>query len=92
MPLPWTDILQIVAVGVLIYIVARTRPSPMTNSATIQTLIAQLQTITAERDHWRELAQRTEMRCQELERGAQVDRKTIARLHDDNERRGQTLR
>lgn len=92
MPLPYTDILQILATGVLIYIMARSRPSPMTNGATIQTLIAQLQTVTAERDHWRELAQRTELRCQELERGAAVDRKTIARLHDDNERRGQQIR
>jgi hypothetical protein len=92
MQLPITDLMLLAGVAVLVFLTARARPAPMQNGHTIKLLLDQVAAISAERDHWHELALRTEARAQELERDCQSYRGQIRRMNEDEERRRRELR
>lgn len=93
MSLPVSDLLLLAGVAVLVFLVARSRPVVMPVPASpVEVLLAQMQTITADRDRWKKEAERLETEVQDLTRDGAVYRRTIQRLNEDCDRRQQQLR
>lgn len=90
--LPVTDLLLLLGVAGLVYFAARSRPAPMQNGNAVKVLVDQVAAITADRDKWKDLALRYEIRIQEQERDLQGYRLEIRRRNEDDERRRQELR